>query len=106
MAWFMIRMEGTGLKMEIDGELPVLIGLIKLKKVLKVTGIYTTRFVEAENADTAIDQVCSSIKIELGATFADARGSMENLILKGDSIQTVAPHDVDVNAKGFTFFNE
>ncbi|MCE4540802.1 hypothetical protein LXT12_26610 [Pelomonas sp. P7] len=102
----MIRMEGEGLRSEMAGELPVLWGLIKRKKTLAIAGFYATRYVEAEDADTAINLVRSSIKDDLAEALVNARGSMDGLVLKVDGIETVDPRDVDANAKGFTFFKE
>lgn len=104
MVWFMIRMEGEGLNAEMTGELPVLWGLIKVKKTLTIAGFYATRYAEAEDADTAIDLVRSSIKKDLAEALANSRGSRDGLVLRVDGIETVAPQDVDANAKGFTFF--
>ncbi|MDM4766035.1 hypothetical protein [Pelomonas sp. SE-A7] len=106
MTWFMIRMEGEGLKTEMPGELPVLWGLIKVKKTISIAGFYATRYVEAEDADTAIELVRTSIKNDLAEALANSGGSRDGLVLKVDGIETVAPQDVDANAKGFTFFKE
>lgn len=106
MAWFMIRMEGEGLKAEIAGELPVLWGLFTVKRKLAIVGFYATRYVEAEDADTAIELVRSSVKADLAEALAQSCESRDGLVLTVDGIATVDPKDVDANAKGFTFFKE
>lgn len=106
MTWFMIRMEGEGLRAEIASEMPGLWGLIKRKKTLAITGFYATRYAEAEDADTAIDLVRSTIRQDLAEALVSAPGSMDGLVLKVDGIETVAPQNVDTKAKGFTFFQE
>lgn len=99
-------MEGEGLKAEMAGELPVFWGLFKVKKTLAIAGFYATRYVEAEDADTAIELTCSSIKNDLAEALANSRGSRDGLVLRVDGIETVDSKDVDANAKGFTFFKE
>jgi hypothetical protein len=100
----MIRVEGEGLEVKIDGNQPVLWGLFTVKRKLGITGFYATRYVEAVDADTAIDLASSSIKNDLVESLPKSCGPWSGLVLKVDGIETVDPKDVDVNAKGFTFF--
>jgi hypothetical protein len=104
MAWFMIRMEGEGLNEKMVSERPVLWGLIKFKKALTLAGFYATRYVEAEDADTAIELVRLSIKHDLAEALANCREYRDGFVLRVDGIETVDPKDVNANAKGFTFF--
>ncbi|MDN4037288.1 hypothetical protein [Massilia sp. YIM B02443] len=104
MTWFMIRIEGEGGEVKIDGKQPVLWGLFTVKRKLGITGFYATRYVEAVDADTAIELVSLSIKNDLIESLPQSCGPWNGLVLKVDGIETVDPKDVDVNAKGFTFF--
>ncbi len=104
MTWFMIRMEGEGLETEIAANLPILWGLFAVKRKLAITGFYATRYVEAVDADTAIDLVRSSIKSDLAEALPRGGEHCNGLVCRVDGIETVAPKDVDARAKGFTFF--
>jgi hypothetical protein len=104
MTWFMIRVQGEGLEVKIVGNEPVLWGLFTVKRKLGITGFYATRYVEAVDADAAIGLASSSIKNDLVESLPQSCGPWNGLVLKVDGIETVDAKDVDVNAKGFTFF--
>lgn len=106
MVWFMIRVEGEGLNVNLPGEFPILWGLFSVKRILTITGFYATRYVEAEDAGAAIELVRSVVAEDLAEVLARSSGSRDRFVLRVDSITAVDPKDVDANAKGFTFFNE
>ena len=100
----MIRVEGEGLEAEILGDLPVLWGLFRVKRKLVIAGFYATRYVEADDANTAIDLAILSIQNDLAEALPHSRGSLDSLVLRVDGIVPVTLQDVDASAKGFTFF--
>lgn len=104
MTWFMIRIEGEGAEVKVDSDLPVLWRLFKVKRELAITGFYAIRYVEAVDADTAIDMARSSVRVELAEALPQSCGSWNDLLLKVDGIEVVDSKHVNVNAKGFAFF--
>lgn len=104
MTWFMIRMEGEGLEAEIAGDLPIFFGIFKVKKKLSVAGFYATRYVNAEDAETAVALVSSSIMSDLAKELPSSQKSLSNFVLRVDEIATVNSEEVDLNARGFAFF--
>lgn len=104
MTWYMIRLEGEGLKEKIVTHQAVLWGLFTIKRSLTIAGFYATRYIEAEDGDTAISIVCSAIKKDLAEALPSVRTSWESLEVKVDWIETLDLKDVDADAKGFTFF--
>lgn len=106
MTCFFILIEGVGLRVEIVGDQPVLWGLFTIKKKLAIAGFYATRYIEAEDADTAIDPARAGIKRELVDASPHSCGTQEGLVLLVDDIHTVEPREMNPHAKGFTFFQQ
>lgn len=104
MPWYMIRLEGEGLNEEIVNYQEVAWGLFTVKRPITIAGFYATRYVEAEDGDTAISMVCSSIKNDIAEALPAGRRCWEHLVLKVDWIETLEFKNVNVDAKGFTFF--
>lgn len=105
MTWFMIMFQGNGPKVDFVHHLPVLWGLFSIKKKAAIAGFYTTRYVEAVDADTAIDLASSLVRRELAKALFDG-GFWNGLKLEVNIVQTVEPRDANPNAKGFSFFSE
>lgn len=100
----MVRMVGDGLNTEIIGDLPIFWGLFKIKKALKISGFYATRYVNAEHAELAVSSIRSSILKDLAEELHQYFDKPSDLKLEIDEIAIVDDKDVDINAKGFTFF--
>jgi hypothetical protein len=105
MTWFRIRIEGGLVREKIVTHQQILWGLFTFKRPLGIAGFYATRYIEAEDGDAAIEAVCSGVKRELSEALP-AVPSWDSLVLKVDWIETLDFKDVDVNAKGFTFFDK
>ena len=106
MTCFVIRIEGEGLRAEIVGDRPVLWGLFTIRTKHAIAGFYATRYIEADDADMAIDLARAGIKHELVDALPHGCGAQEGLVLRVDDIYTVDPKKMNPHAKGFTFFQE
>jgi len=108
MTWFKIMMEGNGPKLEVIRHVPIVWGLFLVKKKGAIAGFFTTRFIEASDADTAIALAEEMIRRELAetATLPLEDGSWNGLVLQVANINTVGSEEVDADARGFSFFAE
>jgi hypothetical protein len=106
MTWFMIRMEGSGLSMSIPRATGLLWKLLPFRRKIICTGLYATRYAEADDADTAIEFVRSILEKELIEVLIQNGGVRDGFAWKVDEVKVADPRDVDSNAKGFTFFQE
>ena len=92
MTWFMIRIEGEGLDVKIVGDRPVLWGIFTVKSKLGITGFYATRYLEAADADAAIDLASSSIKNDLAVSKTKCNTGVNGLNRPAIVVEPCAQH--------------
>jgi len=97
-------MEGEGLDICLSGEVSMFFGLFSRRRRSVIRGFYATRYIEAPDADAAIELVQFSIRNELAQLLKSGGGSMDALVQRVDEILVVERRHVDANASGFTFF--
>jgi hypothetical protein len=99
MIWFMIRFEGRGIE-EKRSNLTWWQKLISTERQT-ITGFYTTRFVEAEDAEVAKEIARCLVLVELSQ---HKEFDLSRLQLSVDEIRTVLESRANQRAKGFSFY--